>query len=298
MDLYFMLYFFIIYAFLGWCCEVIFAGVTTGEFVNRGFLNGPLCPIYGFGVILVVSILSPIKENILLLFLGSVILTSLLELVTGWLLEKLFHAKWWDYSDTPFNIGGYVCLKFSILWGLACMMIISIIHPIVTNFVSIINFTFGKILLSIFLTTLVVDIIATVQSILKLNKQLKQINSLAEKIKEFSNTIAEKLYEESVVIVEKTEELKLLTQNQTNEFTELVEKNKNKANTSIEKLKLTINDKTEKLKEERIVYTKKLEDIMNSSFFGQKRLLNAFPNLKHKNYKKALEDLKSKIFKK
>ena len=104
---------FFIYAFLGWCIEVIYCGLNEGHFINRGFLNGPVCPIYGAGGVCVILFLTPIKDNIPLLFVGSAVLTSAMELITGYLLNKIFHARWWDYSDAPFNVGGYICLKFS-----------------------------------------------------------------------------------------------------------------------------------------------------------------------------------------
>ena len=121
-SLYQILAFFLIYSCLGWCLEVIYAAVSTGQLVNRGFLNGPVCPIYGFGMIIVLFTLSPLADNLLLLYLGGVILPSVLELVGGWALYKLYHTRWWDYSDFPFNIGGYICLEFSLLWVLMCIL--------------------------------------------------------------------------------------------------------------------------------------------------------------------------------
>ena len=111
-----LVFFFFIYAFLGWCTEVIYACVNSGKFVNRGFLNGPYCPIYGFGVVAVVMCIYPAKDNLHVLFFGSVILTTALEFITGFILEKIFNEKWWDYSDEHFNIKGYICLKFSLMW--------------------------------------------------------------------------------------------------------------------------------------------------------------------------------------
>ena len=122
---------FFVYAVLGWCAEVAFAAVNSGRFVNRGFLNGPWCPIYGFGVVIVVLVLTPVEENTAMLFAGAVVLTSALEWITGCVLEKAFHARWWDYSGLPFNIGGYVCLKFSLMWGLACVLVMRVLHPTV-----------------------------------------------------------------------------------------------------------------------------------------------------------------------
>ncbi|HVI41432.1 MAG TPA: putative ABC transporter permease, partial [Anaerovoracaceae bacterium] len=114
--------YFIIYAFLGWCTEVVYAAAKTGQFVNRGFLNGPYCPIYGFGVLFVIYLLHPVIDNLLYIFLGSVLITSAIELAGGYILEEIFHQKWWDYSDMPLNIGGYICLFFSLMWGLACLV--------------------------------------------------------------------------------------------------------------------------------------------------------------------------------
>ena len=117
--MYQLLWIFFLYAFLGWCTEVSYAALRTGKFVNRGFLNGPVCPIYGCGVVVVLAGLEPLKGNFVLLFLGSVVLTSALEWATGFVLEKLFRQRWRDYSDKPFNLGGYICLEFSVMWGFA-----------------------------------------------------------------------------------------------------------------------------------------------------------------------------------
>lgn len=114
-TLYQMYWIFVIYAFVGWCCEVAFAAVKSGTFVNRGFLTGPVCPIYGFGMLIVALLLTPLANSWLLLFVGAVVLTSLLELVTGFVLERFFHQKWWDYSAFRGNIGGYICPQFSLL---------------------------------------------------------------------------------------------------------------------------------------------------------------------------------------
>ena len=137
-NFYELVWIFIIYAFIGWCTEVSYAALDRGIFVNRGFLNGPYCPIYGCGVVIVVAALTPLKDNLLILFAGSFLLTSILEYITGFILEKVFHNKWWDYSNKPFNLHGYVCLKFSIYWGLACTFIMDVIHPIIYKGITII----------------------------------------------------------------------------------------------------------------------------------------------------------------
>lgn len=128
--LYEILAYFLIYSCLGWCVEVVYAAVTTGKLVNRGFLNGPVCPIYGFGMLGVLFLLTPLQGSVLLLYIGGVVLPSAVELVGGWVLYKLYHTRWWDYTDYPFNIGGYICLEFSLLWGVGTLIMVKIIHPI------------------------------------------------------------------------------------------------------------------------------------------------------------------------
>lgn len=116
MQVYFLILYFFTYGFLGWCTEVAFASVKEGRFVNRGFLNGPICPIYGVGVSAVIFLLEPCQDWLPVLYIASVVLVTLIEGLTGYAMDKIFHHKWWDYSDQPLNIGGYVCLIFSLVW--------------------------------------------------------------------------------------------------------------------------------------------------------------------------------------
>ena len=147
--------------------------------MNRGFLNGPYCPIYGVGVVIVILLVFPLRKNMLLLYVASVVLTSVLELVTGFALEKIFHYRWWNYSDVPFNIDGYVCLKFSLMWGIACIIVVDVIHPLVDDFVTWIPHFIGKILLGIMIVMMAIDLVATVETVLKLNSRLEKIDKIA-----------------------------------------------------------------------------------------------------------------------
>lgn len=171
------LYFFI-YAFCGWCCEVSFATLKTGKFVNRGFLNGPLCPIYGFGCVGIICALTPIKEYLILLFFGSMLLTSLLEFLTGFLLGKLFKQKWWDYSKEPFNIMGYVCLRMSLLWGFACVFVIKLIHPVFESLVSKLTYPVNLIVALVFYAILIADITVSVFQLVAHKKNMRKYNEL------------------------------------------------------------------------------------------------------------------------
>lgn len=132
--------YFLVYSFLGWVAEVAYNSVVLGHVENRGFLNGPACPLYGTGALVVlcgVSLLggglAPEDVSSLVMFFGGAILLTLLELVVGVTLERMFHTKWWDYSEKPFNFHGYICLQFSLLWGFAVLLAVKSLHPFVRN---------------------------------------------------------------------------------------------------------------------------------------------------------------------
>ena len=185
----------LIYSCLGWCCEVAFAALKTGQFVNRGFLNGPVCPIYGFGVLSVVLVLEPVKDNLLLLFFGSMVFTSLLEFIAGFAMERIFHDKWWDYSNNPFNIKGYICLEFSIIWGIACVLVVDIIHPIIMKLVNALPHTLGLWLMGALYVLLVTDAVLTLVELLKLPKRFKAMEELEAAITAVSDAMGENIYD-------------------------------------------------------------------------------------------------------
>ena len=159
-----ILWYFYIYRFLGWCSEVAFAAVAHGKFVNRGFVNGPICSIYGFGVMSVLLVLGPLKSSFWLLFGGSVLFTSAIEYLTGWVREKVFHDKLWDYSKRPLIIKGYVCLEFSVLWGLACVFVVDVFQPLVAKVVALIPKKLGWALRGTFSVLWITDNIITQMS--------------------------------------------------------------------------------------------------------------------------------------
>jgi len=197
---------FFVYAFFGWCVEVIFHAVSEGKFINRGFLIGPVCPIYGFGVLTVILCLEPVKSNPLLLFLGSVILTSVLEFITGLILEKIFNDKWWDYSKEPLNLFGYICIRFSLAWGLACILVIDVIHPIVIKSIDLLSPTSSLVLLFIIYSLIFTDLTVTLIETLKLRKLLFFAESAEKGLRMVSDGIGEALTNTTLDAMERFEE--------------------------------------------------------------------------------------------
>lgn len=253
------LWFFIIYAFLGWSIEVAFHAVTSGKFVNRGFLNGPVCPIYGFGMIILIFLLGSLVEYSFVLFIGSFFLTSILEFITGFILEKIFDTKWWDYSEKPFNIKGYVCLSFSILWGLAAVFMLNIIHPTISSLISILDNTVGNILIVFLLAYFIADFIVTVQGILKINKNMRLINVIAERLNSYSDDVGENIYKEVTKVI---------------------------------KLKDHVSAKLDERKEELARLEKEYDELITNKPFVHSRLEKSFPNIKRKisKFEKYIKD--------
>ena len=192
-SLYHVLAFFLIYSCTGWCLEVIFAAATTGQLVNRGFLNGPVCPIYGFGMIIVLFALTPLQDSVLLLYIGGVILPSALELVGGWALYKLYHTRWWDYSDFPFNIGGYICLQFSLLWGVGTLVVMRIVHPVVAGLVDMIPPFIGLVVMCVLYAVYAADVVVTAFAASGLAQTLDAMEQLADSIHAVSDAMTQLL---------------------------------------------------------------------------------------------------------
>ena len=208
-TLYQILAYFLIYSCLGWCLEVIYAAVTTGKLVNRGFLNGPVCPIYGFGMVIVLFTLTPLADNVFLLYVGGVILPSVLELAGGWALEKLYHTRWWDYSDFPFNIGGYICLQFSLLWGVGTLVVMKAVHPVIADLVAMVPTLIGFIVMCVLYAVYAADVVVTAFAASDLARELEALEQVADSIHAVSDAMTELLGTTAMDVDQKMDESRL-----------------------------------------------------------------------------------------
>ena len=309
--MYQFLWIFFVYAFLGWCTEVSYAALRTGKFVNRGFLNGPVCPIYGCGVVVVLVGLTPLKGNFVLLFLGSVVLTSVLELTTGFVLEKLFRQRWWDYSDKPFNLGGYICLEFSIMWGFACLFVVDILHPSIEFFIRLIPHTLGWVLLGLFSAAMAVDLAATVRTIAKLNRQLDQIDQLARRLKTASNEFGENLADRVLEAAERSADWKedweaaaeewsqrraeFQVQRLEGELAQKREQMEDELRQHAQEQAVRLQEGHDKARAELDAWREKLQTQLDSRVFGQRRLMAAFPKMRSTRHRQAMEQLRRRM---
>ena len=156
---------FIIYAFLGWIIEMFYNYFEHKKFVNRGFLIGPYCPIYGVGGLIVTIFLTKYKDSIFVTFGMSVILFALLEYFTSYLMEKLFKARWWDYSDKKFNINGRICLETLIPFGILGCVAIYVVNPLIFSLFSLINISILRVFAVIIFIVFLIDFLISVKII-------------------------------------------------------------------------------------------------------------------------------------
>ena len=122
------LLFFYIYCFFGWCIESAYVSIHKKKFVNRGFMRGPFLPLYGSGAVIMLFVTMPVRDNLALTYLFGAIGATILEYITGACMEALFKVRYWDYSDKPFNIHGYVCLGTTLAWGFLTILMVRFIH--------------------------------------------------------------------------------------------------------------------------------------------------------------------------
>ncbi len=215
-DIYSGAWYFLIYSFFGWVIEVSYHAVTLGKVVNRGFLCGPFCPVYGCGMTAVLFITSSLPKNenglpnIWALFLVGIVFTTLIELSAGWALDKLFHARWWDYRELPFNLNGYICLKFSMIWGFAVVGAVRLVHPAIKDAVArFLPVKYGVWLLAAAYLIFIVDLTVTAAVVAGLNKKLTELDELNRLLRLSSDSLSEKIASGTFKALEKYDSRKL-----------------------------------------------------------------------------------------
>ena len=229
MTFYEILWYFLIYSFAGWCVEVIYHAVKTGKVINRGFLCGPLCPVYGFGVLMVFSVtkwalptLTGMPEStfsterslagLLIVFLAGVILATAVELFAGWILDMAFHMRWWDYTNEPMNLHGYICVRFSIIWGLAIVFVVRIIQPMIeAGAMFRVPERIGWWPLAVMYPVLLADFIVTVMIVAGLNKKLKELDDVQKEMKVVSDRLSYVLATGTIRTQQNVEEARVQT---------------------------------------------------------------------------------------
>lgn len=267
-------YWFFVYGLLGWCAEVVFAAVKEHRLVNRGFLCGPICPIYGFGMVALLyaarALGAPgLPLSVPVVFVVGGVLTTLLELVAGWGLYRLFRIRWWDYTGIPFNLGGYICPQFSLLWGLGSVVMVKGLHPLLARLGDRIPLQALLPLDLILLLVFAVDTAASAAAAAGLDRKLKEIDELRARLRRTSDRLTELLGTGAMTADTLLDEQKL----------------------QLALARMERRDDAEALREELTTHAAALRARlreMDLDRFGARRLLRAFPRMRSLRYGETL----------
>lgn len=283
-DFFHLFYYFIVYSFMGWCMETCLVSFNSKEFVNRGFMNGPFCPIYGTGASAIYLFLTPLQDHPVLVFFWGMLLATVIEYGTSFVMEKLFHARWWDYSEKKYNLQGRVCLSISLCWGILSLIMLHVFQPVVLRLVDQIPASAGQWLGMGIILYFMVDIFITIKHVLKLNQTLDMLTRIRD-------DIVERL--ESSLLYSTAEEARLrLEQLSSSEvLEEFSEKMAVKLESGIENIN-QFKERMEHLKAELKALIDETRANLTIKSSVEKRLLKAFPNYRSTDYQKAWDELK------
>ena len=175
--------YFIFYSFCGWVWETCYCSLKERHYVPRGVLYGPICPIYGVGVLLMILFFAPLQENLLVFYFVAVSIMTVWEYLVGWFLETTTHIKYWDYSHIPFNIKGRVCLPASLLWGVLSYVAVFLIHPPVARMLGSLASWLHYTLCGAFFTLLLVDAVTTIRKLALVTKALDRLQTAGDELR-------------------------------------------------------------------------------------------------------------------
>ncbi|MGN0487462.1 MAG: putative ABC transporter permease [Acutalibacteraceae bacterium] len=275
---YILLFFF--YSAAGWCLETTYCSIGEKRFINRGFLTGPLCPIYGTAaLVMTILIYNPFRDRPLLVFVLGIILCDLVEYITSFLMEKLFAARWWDYTYEFMNIRGRICLKHSLYWGVISIVFVDVIHPAVENLYSRINGQYLIYILAAVLTVFVLDLINAVRKALDIRKLHIKLKNLTAALTSELNTVKDSI------------------ENKYDHFREALAKRAEK----VSEFKMQIEDIVYEY-DQRITRKNKKKDKQEKKKSLSSRLLYNNPNFERRTRKQIeklnslIDDIKANIF--
>lgn len=282
--------YFIIYSFLGWVLESIFVSVSLGKWVNRGFISGPLCPIYGTGAVLVILLLTPVQGKAIWLYIGGVLIATVVEYLIAVLLEKIFHATWWDYSQMRFNIKGRICLIRSLEWGALTVIMMRNIQPPIQRFVDWIPRTIGEFIGVVLLIYLIADASITIMNIFRLKEKMARLEETRLALREKIQT--SKLFEAKKEVSDYLERLPITEA--LGKLKEKIEERRGQiANVrGDEQLRwdFFLSEMKEKLE--------RRERILKKSSLTERRIMKAFPGLRFKKYNEEFAAFKKEFLEK
>ena len=323
---------YLVYSFLGWVGEVLFTAVVHRKYQDRGVLSGPLCLLYGVGGLVITFALGDIREGWFFLLVFSAVYATVIEWIGGHILEYTTHTRWWDYSDFPFNIGGYICLEFSLLWGVGTVVVMKAVHPVIAGLVEMVPQMVGFVLMCILYACYAADVVVTAFAASDLARELDALEKVADSMHAVSDAMTELLGTTAMDVDQKMDESRLqlklaaaeardnaaklsprdaaaALRAKADEAMEAARKssqearlNASEAATAVKLAAKGTAERTaellrlEQLAEELQARSEEMRARTRSSkYFGKGRMLRAYPKLRHGEKHRSLDELRERL---
>lgn len=305
--------FFFIYGFLGWCYESAYVSIKHKQWVNRGFVRGPLLPLYGSGAILLLFVTIPFRENLFLMFISGAIGATLLEYVTGVAMEALFKVRYWDYSKRKFNFQGHICLAATTLWGVFAIVIVKVVHRPIENLVMGLPETMVEIFVMVVTVVFAADFALSFKAAMDIRDVLIKLEEVQREMERMQKRLDVIL----AFAADSREQVVMNTYERLDELTESLEERFARAKELREKLDAKIEEeirerseewkeRKEEWKNKSDAYKEELEELrinfkvnvekrfqlLHRKDFFRRDMIRSNPSMVSKQFKEALEDVK------
>lgn len=290
------LLFFYIYSFFGWCIESSYVSIQKKKFVNRGFMRGPFLPLYGSGAVLLLFVTIPVRDSLILSFIFGAAAATVLEYITGACMEALFKVRYWDYSNNPFNLHGYVCLGTSLAWGLLTIVMIRIVHEPVEHLVLSINQTVQDILAAVLTVYVTADMALSFRAALDIRAMLEKMTRVKEEMEKMQGRLDAMIAFAGPKMAEKKEEIQnlpyvgeMLQGIKTRlEILQTREREDSGPRKSLEQFR----DEIDQIRRKYIVIRERRSLLRERLGYYRRSMLKSHPSITSKKFASALSELK------
>lgn len=283
---------FYIYCFCGWIFESIVVSVQQKRLVNRGFLRGPMLPIYGFGATIMLHVSLPLAGHPVQIYFAGLVVATAFEYVVGVLMESIFKVKYWDYSEHRFQFQGRICLQSSLAWGALSVLLVYVLHPPVEYLLEQYGFMplmFTTCVLSVYFLT---DVIASVKTALDFAKLLEELDAMRENVDEmraqFAAAAWEKRAELSAAAQERRDRLANAAEEARDQLADAAQESREKLTASAENARLQMYLAIQQAEAE-------LTDRIKNMKRSRKWMVRGNPGLRSKRFDKTLREVKDKL---
>ena len=287
--------FFYIYGFLGWCYESVYVSIKHKRWVNRGFVRGPLLPLYGSGAIVLLFVTIPFRESLLLMFTAGAIGATILEYLTGVTMEALFKVRYWDYTKRKFNFQGHICLAATTLWGVFALLLVKVIHRPIENVVLGLPEMFVEVSVMLVTVVFAADYALSFKAALDIRDVLIKLEEVQREMERMQKRL-------DVILAfaeDSREQAVMNTYERLDELTDALEERFARVKELREKLDAKIDEEwrefTEELEELRVNFRVNMEkrfQLLHRNDFFRMDIIRSNPSMVSKQFKEALEDVK------